>query len=317
MSFTLFLGSFNGTVEVHANGNNWLNYFFDWSLTPEYDGGYEVSYSYQTRNMTQSGIQICHPVMLFGGVPPNNYVCNATNTARTQLNTSLLYGVLNSRNTGSVNQTYSTDPMNNVPVFLPKKPTNNFFQIRLRGFQGGATNVSGLAIDRMMVIHFRAVSEKIPPPMPNHSFTLFLNSYDGNAIGSPAILNAVTEFNVNWEALSRHTGKFRLTSQFTTGSITTTLDDVDRIDVDWGCQHDAYMPNLTGRSPQCQTIAVFRPNPLPTSGRFAYDRSQCLPIILQSLPTKNQFTVKMLDMTGASETAFVVDWNLTLFFEAI
>jgi len=316
MSFTLFLGSFNGATDIVPNNNNWLSYYFDFSLTPEYDGAYEITYSYQTRNMTQSGIQIAHPQLLFGDVAPDNYLCNAT-TVRTGRATTTLYGVLNSANTGSVNQTYATDPMNNVPTFLPRKPQNNFFQLRLRGFQGAGTVASGLLTDRMMVIHFRAISEPIPPPMPNHSFTLFLNSYDGNAVGSPAILNAVTEFNVNWEALSRHTGKFRLTSQFTTGSIATTLDDVDRIDVDWGCQHDAYMPNLTGRPPQCQTIAVFRPNPLPTSGRYAYDRDQCLPIILQTLPTKNQFTVKMLDMTGASETAFVVDWNLTLFFEAI
>lgn len=317
MSFTLFLGSLNGSTDIVPGNNNWLSYFFDFSLTPEYNGSYEITYSYHTRNMIQSGIQIVHPQLLFGDVAPDNYLCNQI-TARTGRSTTTLYGAMNSINTGATGQTYSTDPMNNVLVFLPRKPQHNLFQVRLRDFLGGATVTKGLLTDRMMVVHFRAISEPIPPSMPNHSFTLFLNSLDGNAMGSPAVLNSVTEFNVNWETLSNHVGKFRLTSAFNTaGTITTTLEDVGRIDVDWGCIHDAFAPNITGSPPQTQTIAIFRPNPLPTSGRFAYDRDQCLPIILQTLPTKNQFLVKMLDMTGVALTNFIVDWNLTLFFEAI
>lgn len=153
------------------------------------------------------------------------------------------------------------------------------------------------------------------------SFTLILNSVNGTTLG-PLSTNReqIVEFNVDWGALSKHKGKFSLTSSIETKGQTAniTTNAVHTINADWGADGYYYKPTSDNGLNSSQTIGIIIPKTIGAGGVFGADEDDNVPVILLGLPTKNQFRISMI--TTANNTApanFDADYALTLYFEAI
>lgn len=324
MSFTLFLPS-TGGERINANSSAEINYDFDWStLRPEYNGEFELTFMFLSKSVGTNFNRNITPIMYWGSTH-STYEPNSTNGNACDYTTAL--GNVNVIREDNYNAyvNYTTYAKQNVPVRISGLPTRNQFLVRFEDFRRNTPTPFLFAVDYMMAIHFRAILD-IPKQIQgsNNSFSLILNSRKGQALGEPAaVLNSLTEFNVDWNALSKHKGRFRLSTCFATESVSTPLtgDTVNKIEVDWGCIHNSFIATNDGRTDAItsQIIAMFRPVVRAnTGGQYAYKRDQQVPIIISRLPSKNQFRTQFLRFDGQPiDGGFVTEWVLSLFFEAI
>lgn len=326
MSFTLFLPS-TGGERVNVNSSAEINYDFDWStLRSEYNGEFELTFMFLSKFVSTNFNRNITPIMYWGSThstyEPNSFPFSNINVC--DYTTAL--GNVNVIREDNLNEfvNYTTYAKQNVPVRISGLPTRNQFLVRFADFRRNLPTPFLGNVDFMMAIHFRAIWD-IPKQIQgtNNSFSLILNSRKGQALGDPATLNALTEFNIDWNALSLHKGRFRLSTCFSTESVPSPLtgDTLNKIEVDWGCIHNSFIATNDGRTDAIpsQIIAIFRPVVRGnTGGQYAYKRDQQVPIIISRLPSKNQFRTQFLRFDGQPiDGGFVTEWVLSLFFEAI
>ena len=326
MSFTLFLPS-TGGERVNANSSGEINYDFDWStLRPEYNGEFELTFMFLSKYVPTNFNRNITPTMYWGSTHSTYEPVSFQQSNLSVANYTTALGNVNVIREDNLNEyvNYTTYAKQNVPVRISGLPTRNQFLVRFVDFRRHLPTPFLLGADWMMAIHFRAILD-IPKQIQgsNNSFSLILNSRKGQALGDAPVLNSLTEFNVDWNALSKHKGRFRLSTCFATESLSTPLtgNTINKIEVDWGCIHNSFIATNDGRTDAItsQIIAMFRPVVrADTGGQYAYKRDQQVPIIISRLPSKNQFRTQFLRFDGQPiDGGFVTEWVLSLFFEAI
>ena len=319
MSFTLFLPSTQGVKAPLPNGSAEITYNFDWNaIRPLYGGNYEISFCFISETMGTNFNRSITPLVNWGA-KPYGFELGTQNGA---YQTSCL-GVVNVIREDLINVyvNYVAYANQNVPIHIEGLPQVNQFTVTFEDFRRKTVTPFLFDRDYMLSIHFRAILT-LPKQIQgtNSSFSVILNSKNGQALGEPAVLNSLTEFNIDWSALSEHTGRFRLSSCFTTGSLPSNVaaDSFNRIELDLGCNHNSFIPRLDFTAANhTNIIAIFKPVVKGVGGQFAYKRDQNLPVILNSLPQSDQFRTQFLRFDGTQMPDFITDWVLTLFFEAI
>lgn len=153
------------------------------------------------------------------------------------------------------------------------------------------------------------------------SFSLILNSAKGLNLG-PLITNgqAIVEYNIHWNSLSNHKGKFSLTCGFHSKAQSTTLsvNAVHTINANWGAMSYAYKPTSFNGLPASNTIGTVKPLSLGLNGDFNANATDSVPVILSGLPTQNQFLISMITISNnTTPSSFDADYILMLYFEAI
>jgi len=173
MSFSVFLNSNQGT-EV-AGAKNQIIYNFDWSSTPEHSGGYRVSMTFASEQQTYIGssynfgrvsVDLGYsttftPIsaqtatrhnQVLGFIRPSmpqfaltNSVPSVTSTATASVpvNSGTTAYTLTTTNviptyivTSTAVQTIDARHADNPPIYLPSKPSNNQFLVKIQFHDG-------------------------------------------------------------------------------------------------------------------------------------------------------------------------------------
>ena len=319
MSFTLFLPSTQGVKAPLPTGSAEITYNFDWNaIRPLYGGNYEISFCFISEALGTNFNRTITPLVNWGALP-YGYELATQNGAYT---TSCLGTVSVIReDLVNVYVNYTAYANQNVPIHIQGLPHVNQFTVTFEDFRRKIPTPFLFNADYMLSIHFRAILT-LPKQIQgtNCSFSVILNSKNGQALGQPAVLNSLTEFNIDWSILSEHKGRFRLSSCFTTGALPSdvAVDSLNRIELDLGCNHNSFIPRIEYTAANhTNIISIFKPVVTGVGGQFGYSRDQNLPVILNSLPQLDQFRTQFLRFDGTQMPDFITDWCLTLFFEAI
>lgn len=316
MSFTLFLQSTKGTQET-ANTNTVLNFDFLWNATPFHDGEYEVSFSFMTRAAQLANPTVNDIVFLNAtwGAYSNTFMSNNDRQQQT------LLGLARPTYLGNASGGYACTLQDNVPIRISGKPTQNQFKVTIQDIFGNLFANAG-STQNMFMIHFKALSripQQITPKIG--SFSLQLNSREGTSVGPGAAINGNVNFNIDWANLSAHKGRFEMTSAFSSQAMANNLTVFSTIRLEMDCfSTPTYLvepDGVTSGAQLTKTIGMFRPAILGIGGQYAFNARDNPPIIINILPSKNEFMVSMLTLAGGNTGNFTGNWELTLFFKAI
>lgn len=313
MSFTLFLQSTKGLQET-VNTNTVLTFDFDWKATPFHDGEYEVTFSFVTRS-AQLGNPTVNDIVLLNatwGAYANSFMSNNNRQQQT------LLGFARPTYLSNTSGGYACTLQDNVPIRISGKPIQNQFMVTIQDMNGNLFANAG-STQNIFMIYFKAIP-RITQAITYKpgSFSVQLNSRDGMSVGMGALLNGFVVFNIDWTNLSSHKGQFEMTSQFSSQAMANNLTVFSTVRFDIDCfSTPTYFAELEGGAPITQMVGFFRPTVLGIGGQYANNERDNPPIIINILPTKNQFLVSMATLAGTSAGNFTGNWALTLFFKAI
>jgi len=152
------------------------------------------------------------------------------------------------------------------------------------------------------------------------SFSLLLNSVNGTQVVSTFDNNI--EYNVDWNALSNHKGKFEVRSNLvTTGSTTQlTASSNGKCLAEWGVIPDVFDVSPAGRGIRtCPNIMMFHNGQKGTNASYITGVGEGVPVILTGLPQSNQFRIRFQTVTGGLFGSFQLNdgYSLFLYFKAI
>lgn len=321
MSFTLFLRSLGGNKQIN-NQSGLVHYYFDWDIVkPNYNQEYEVSFMMIS---TVVGTNFNRTMTTFLNVGSFNkgYELTVSNGANVSYSLGNVSSIRQPNENVYIN--FATYANQNPPIRFVGQPSKNLFSIEFRDFRRYITSPFLTNADYVIGIYFRAILNIPKTIILNRSFSLILNSENGILKGDAPNFTSIVEFNVDWHLLSNWDQRFRLNSVFSTKSVINELsgNNINKIMSNWGASHNCFESiNIDGSTQtiNSSTIALFKPMLFKlTGGQYSYKRNNNLPIILNNLPTKNNFTLSIEDYNGGpSLNGFECHWTISLFFEAI
>jgi hypothetical protein len=169
MSFALYLNSTNGT-ELVGGVRNQIQYNFDFTNTPKHDGGYKVSMSFASElqtyvpasaifgvvRITDLGVLDNYsPSVAFTGTR-NNHVIGMIRPSPPLMDlTTSGAGTAPIITTSTGRQSIDADFYSNTPVYMPYKPTNNQFIVRITTHDGALYTY--LTAHYALILNFEAV----------------------------------------------------------------------------------------------------------------------------------------------------------------
>jgi len=168
MSFSIYLNSTTGT-EVVGGVRNQIVYNFDFTNTPKHDGGYKVYMSFASELQTYVPasaifgvvripdlgiVENYSPLVAFTGTR-NNHVFGLIRPSQPlmDLTTSGTGTPIITTSTGR--QSIDADFYDNTPVFMPYKPVNNQFTVRITTHDN--VLYTYLTANYALILHFEAV----------------------------------------------------------------------------------------------------------------------------------------------------------------
>jgi len=166
MSFSIYIQSTNGTQVAGAQSQ--IQYNIDFTNTPKHDGGYKVTMSFASElqtyipasalfgriNIDLGVLDSITPVLSYTGTRNNNiYGIIRPSPPLMDLTTSATGTPLITTYTGR--QSIDAKFCENSPVYLPYKPTNNQFIVKITLHDGALYTY--LTAHYAMILHFEAV----------------------------------------------------------------------------------------------------------------------------------------------------------------
>jgi hypothetical protein len=147
------------------------------------------------------------------------------------------------------------------------------------------------------------------------SFSIFLNSVNGSGATSSST------YQINWNNINTndYQGKYKLWFNFQTVGLglTTSASTVPYITTNIGATQDFYTANGNNGTANNRVLGYVYP-------AWAHGANHTLsamhtdnaPVILESKPSNNQFTVNLYNMSGTAFTDIdAVEYYLVLYFE--
>lgn len=198
MEYNLFLTN-NSPYQIigyNANGSRGLvRYAVDWSAFLKRDCPYIMSIVIRTRIINrEDGDFILRAYGFYG----NNY----TSGFKTEKQSSQVIGIIKNAGVAKANDSLSSyiSYKNGFNTYLPKRPTNNFFDIEILNILGNPVNVTTNIHEYALIMNFKEVLPDIKRPLnpKRHQITF----YSTNALNAPLQYSGDTAiFNVDWSFL--------------------------------------------------------------------------------------------------------------------
>ena len=209
MEYNLFLTNSSPFQIIGYNGNGsrgLVRYAVDWSSFLKRDCPYMMSIVIRTRIINrENGDFILRAYGFYG----NNY----TSGFKTEKQSSQVIGIIKNSPTSKATDVLSSyiSYKNGFNTYLPKRPTNNFFDIEILNILGNPVNVATNIHEYALIMNFKEVLPDITRPINpiRHQITFASQ----NAINAP-LANAGTTalFNVDWSFLDER--PYLMTFQF-------------------------------------------------------------------------------------------------------
>ena len=211
MEYNLFLTNVNPFQTIGYNGNGsrgLVRFAVDWSAFLKRDCPYMMSIVIRTRIINrENGDFILRAYGFYG----NNY----TSGFKTEKQSSQVIGIIKNAGVAKNNDSLSSyiSYKNGFNTYLPKRPTNNFFDIEILNILGNPVNVAGNDHTYAKIMNFKEVLPDITRPLnPKRHQIIFASQ---NAANAPLQFSGVTAiFNVDWSFLDER--PYLMTFQFYT-----------------------------------------------------------------------------------------------------
>ena len=209
MEYNLFLTNSSPFQIIGYNGNGsrgLVRYAIDWGAFLKRDCPYMMTIVIRTRSISrENGDFILRAYGFYG----NNY----TSGFKTEKQSSQVIGIIKNSLTAKSVDTLSSyiSYKNGFNTYLPKRPTNNFFDIEILNILGNPVNVATNPHEYSLIMNFKEVLPDITRPLNPKRYQITFNSL--NAVNAP-LANAGTTalFNVDWTFLEER--PYLMTFQF-------------------------------------------------------------------------------------------------------
>ena len=211
MEYNLFLTNNSPYQIIGYNGNGsrgLVRYAIDWSAFLKRDCPYIMSIVIRTRIINnENGDFILKAYGFYG----NNYTSGFT----TEKQSSQVIGIIKNAGVAKANDSLSSyiSYKNGFKTYLPKRPSNNFFDIEILNILGNPVNVTTNIHEYALIMNFKEVLPDIKRPLnpKRHQITF----YSLNAVNAPLQFAGTTAlFNVDWSFLDER--PYLLSFQFYT-----------------------------------------------------------------------------------------------------
>ena len=209
MEYNLFLTNVNPYQIIGYNGNGsrgLVRFAVDWSAFLKRDCPYMMSIVIRTRIINrENGDFILRAYGFYG----NNY----TSGFKTEKQSSQVIGIIKNAGVAKNNDSLSSyiSYKNGFNTYLPKRPTNNFFDIEILNILGNPVNVAGNDHTYALIMNFKEVLPDIKRPLnPKRHQIIFASQNAANAPLQYAGTTAI--FNVDWTFLDERA--YLMTFQF-------------------------------------------------------------------------------------------------------
>lgn len=209
MEYNLFLtnGSPFQIIGYNGNGSRGLvRYAIDWSAFLKRDCPYMMTIVIRTRIINrENGDFILRAYGFYG----NNY----TSGFKTEKQSSQVIGIIKNSPTSKATDVLSSyiSYTNGFNTYLPKRPTNNFFDIELLNILGNPIDIVVNDHQYALIMNFKEILPDIKRPLNPKRHQITFDSLD--AVNAP-LTNAGTTaiFNVDWSFLDER--PYLMTFQF-------------------------------------------------------------------------------------------------------
>ena len=209
MEYNLFLtnGSPFQIIGYNGNGSRGLvRYAIDWSAFLKRDCPYMMTIVIRTRIINrENGDFILRAYGFYG----NNY----TSGFKTEKQSSQVIGIIKNSPTSKATDVLSSyiSYKNGFNTYLPKRPTNNFFDIELLNILGNPIDVALNDHQYALIMNFKEILPDIKRPLNPKRHQITFDSLE--AVNAP-LTNAGTtaQFNVDWSFLDER--PYLMTFQF-------------------------------------------------------------------------------------------------------
>ena len=147
------------------------------------------------------------------------------------------------------------------------------------------------------------------------SFSVFLNSVNGSGATS------ASTYQINWDAINTngYQGKYKLWFNFSTVGLglTTTASTIPYITTSIGATQDFYTASTANGTGNNRVLGfVSPPWAHGANHTLSSTYNDNAPVILESKPSNNQFTVNLYNNSGTAFTDIdAVEYYLILYFE--
>jgi hypothetical protein len=147
------------------------------------------------------------------------------------------------------------------------------------------------------------------------SFSVFLNSVNGSGATSSST------YQINWDNINTndYQGKYKLSFNFHSvgAGLTTSASKVPYITTDIGATQDFYTANGNNGTANNRVLGyVFPVGAYGANHALSATNTDNAPVILESKPSNNQFTVNLYSNSGTAFTDIdAVEYYLVLYFE--
>jgi hypothetical protein len=314
MEYNLFLTNVNPYAIIGYNGNGsrgLVRFAIDWGAFLKKDCPYMMSIVLRTRIINRENGDF---ILRAYGLNAYNYTSGYT----TEKQTSLVIAIIKNSGVAKNNDSLSSyvSYKNGFNTYLPKRPTNNFFDIEILNILGNPVNVAGNDHTYALIMNFKEVLPDIKRPLNPKRHQITFNSQ--TAANAP-LANAGTTaiFNVDWSFLEERA--YLLTFQFysTTSSGTANQQACHFSNIP--VQNGIFVGNINGGLIQNQYTTCFgisrtRSYQINGLAQLQSDVDDNPPSTILTRPPSNTFEYYNTNFGYLARSSSTYQYRLILFF---